>query len=294
MSKIVTALAGELSIRAYCVDTREMVERAREIHHTTPTATAALGRTLTACSMMGFMLKNEGDSVTLKISGDGPLGNLIAVSDYKGFVRGYVAHPEAELPLNTVGKLDVGGAVGRGSLTVIKDLQLKEPYVGQVELVSGEIAEDVTNYFAASEQVPTVCSLGVLVDRDWSVKSAGGYILQLLPYTPDAIIDRLEANLRTIRPISSMLDEGMTCQDILREVLAGFDDIEFIDEREIGYRCQCSRERVERAIISLGRTEIQKMIEEQGEAEITCQFCDQVYRLSREDLTGLLQRASRA
>lgn len=289
---IVTALAGDLAIRAYCVDTRGMVERAREIHHTTPTATAALGRTLTACSMMGFMLKGENDSVTLKINGDGPLGTILTVSDYKGFTRGYVQNPGAELPLNAAGKLDVGGAVGAGTLTVIKDLNLKEPYVGQIELVTGEIAEDVTNYFAASEQVPTVCSLGVLVDRDQSVRAAGGYILQLLPGTPEATISQLEQNLSTVRPMTTMLDEGMNCEDILKEVLRGF-DIEFVDKREIGYRCQCSRERVERAIISLGKREIRHMIQEQGGAELTCQFCDQVYRLSAEELEALAEKSTR-
>lgn len=289
---IVTALAGDLAIRAYCVDTRGMVERAREIHHTTPTATAALGRTLTACSMMGFMLKGENDSVTLKINGDGPLGTILTVSDYKGFTRGYVQNPGAELPLNAAGKLDVGRAVGAGTLTVIKDLNLKEPYVGQIELVTGEIAEDVTNYFAASEQVPTVCSLGVLVDRDQSVRAAGGYILQLLPGTPEATISQLEQNLSTVRPMTTMLDEGMSCEDVLKEVLRGF-DIEFVDKREIGYRCQCSRERVERAIISLGKQEIRHMIEEQGGAELTCQFCDQVYRLSAEELEALAEKSTR-
>lgn len=289
---IVTALAGDLAIRAYCVDTRGMVERAREIHHTTPTATAALGRTLTACSMMGFMLKGENDSVTLKINGDGPLGTILTVSDYKGFTRGYVQNPGAELPLNAVGKLDVGGAVGAGTLTVIKDLNLKEPYVGQIELVTGEIAEDVTNYFAASEQVPTVCSLGVLVDRDQSVRAAGGYILQLLPGTPESTISQLEQNLSTVRPMTTMLDEGMGCEDILKEVLRGF-DMEFVDKREIGYRCQCSKERVERAIISLGKQEIRHMIAEQGGAELTCQFCDQVYRLSAEELEALAEKSTR-
>lgn len=289
---IVTAITKDLSIRAYCVNTRSMVQRGHDIHNTTPTATAALGRLLTGCSMMGFMMKNEGDSVTLRVQGDGPLGTMVAVSDYKGNVRGYVQNPGAELPLNAKGKLDVGGAVGQGTLTVIKDQQMKEPYAGQIPLVSGEIAEDLTRYFADSEQVPTACALGVLVDRDQSVKEAGGYIIQLLPYTPDEVIDRLEHNLSNIPPVTEMMEQGMTCEDILVKVLEGF-EVEFIDKRELEYRCQCSQERVERAIVSLGKKEIRQMIEEQGQAEITCQFCDKIYRLSKEDLEALLDRATR-
>lgn len=289
---IVTAITKDLSIRAYCVNTRNMVQRGHDIHNTTPTATAALGRLLTGCSMMGFMMKNEGDSVTLRVQGDGPLGTMVAVSDYKGNVRGYVQNPGAELPLNAKGKLDVGGAVGQGTLTVIKDQQMKEPYAGQIPLVSGEIAEDLTRYFADSEQVPTACALGVLVDRDQSVKEAGGYIIQLLPYTPDEVIDRLEHNLSNIPPVTEMMEQGMTCEDILVKVLEGF-EVEFIDKRELEYRCQCSQERVERAIVSLGKKEIRQMIEEQGQAEITCQFCDKIYRLSKEDLEALLDRATR-
>jgi molecular chaperone Hsp33 len=289
---IVTAITKELSIRAYCVNTRSMVQRGHDIHNTTPTATAALGRLLTGCSMMGFMMKNEGDSVTLRVQGDGPLGTMVAVSDYKGNVRGYVQNPGAELPLNAKGKLDVGGAVGQGTLTVIKDQQMKEPYAGQIPLVSGEIAEDLTRYFADSEQVPTACALGVLVDRDQSVKEAGGYIIQLLPYTPDEVIDRLEHNLSNIPPVTEMMEQGMTCEDILVKVLEGF-EVEFIDKRELEYRCQCSQERVERAIVSLGKKEIRQMIEEQGQAEITCQFCDKIYRLSKGDLEALLDRATR-
>ncbi len=293
MDEIIRVIAKNAPVKAMAITGRALTERARQIHKTLPVATAALGRCLMACSMMGDQLKGAGSSVTMRFKGDGPLGSLTAVADDEGNVRGYVQNPAVLLPLKENGKLDVGGAVGRGTLTVIKDLDMKEPYVGMVPLVSGEIAEDVTEYFAVSEQIPTACALGVLVDTDQSVLRAGGYLIQLLPGADDAVIDRVEAGVQALGPVTAaLLEEGMDAEGLLRRALAGF-DLEILERRPVEYRCYCSRERVARALVSMGPGELKSLIEEQGGAELTCQFCDAVYQFSREELTALLERAGR-
>lgn len=267
-----------------------LVERARQIHHTLPTATAALGRTLTATAMMGSQLKVENGSVTIQFKGDGPLGAIVCVGDPDGYVRGYLQNPACDLPLRADGKLDVGGGVGRGYLMVIKDIGLKDPVTGTVALVNGEIAADLTRYFAESEQIPSACALGVLVDTDQSVKCAGGYLVQLMPGIREADIDRLEENLQKAAPVTTMLGQGMTLEQIAETVLDGF-SVEFLQTDEIGYRCACSRGKVERALISMGREELCKMADEQPVSEVTCQFCDKVYSFSSAELQGLLAQA---
>ena len=284
MDEIVRMMTRDGAVKAMAITGRDLTERARQIHKTLPVATAALGRTLMACSMMGDMLKGEDDSLTLRINGGGPLGTITAVSDSSGNVRGYVQNGQVDLPRKGPAKLDVGAAVGRdGYLTVIRDLGLKEPYVGSVALVSGEIAEDLTSYFVESEQIPTACALGVLVDRDQSVLCAGGYILQLLPGADGAIIDRLEEAVGKLGPVTEVLRGGADARALLERLLDGMEP-ELLERSPVTYRCYCSRERVERAIVSMGAKEIQDMIDAQGEAEVTCQFCDQVYRFSREEL----------
>ena len=287
MDEIVRMMTRDGAVKAMAITGRDLTERARQIHKTLPVATAALGRTLMACSMMGDMLKGEDDSLTLRINGGGPLGTITAVSDSSGNVRGYVQDGQVDLPRKGPAKLDVGAAVGRdGYLTVIRDLGLKEPYVGSVALVSGEIAEDLTSYFVESEQIPTACALGVLVDRDQSVLCAGGYILQLLPGADGAVIDRLEEAVGKLGPVTEVLRGGADARALLERLLDGMEP-ELLERSPVTYRCYCSRERVERAIVSMGAKEIQDMIDAQGEAEVTCQFCDQVYRFSREELEAL-------
>ncbi|HJA63809.1 MAG TPA: Hsp33 family molecular chaperone HslO [Candidatus Intestinimonas stercoravium] len=287
MDEIVRMMTRDGAVKAMAITGRDLTERARQIHKTLPVATAALGRTLMACSMMGDMLKGEDDSLTLRINGGGPLGTITAVSDSSGNVRGYVQNGQVDLPRKGPAKLDVGAAVGRdGYLTVIRDLGLKEPYVGSVALVSGEIAEDLTSYFVESEQIPTACALGVLVDRDQSVLCAGGYILQLLPGADGAVIDRLEEAVGKLGPVTEVLRGGADARALLERLLDGMEP-ELLERSPVTYRCYCSRERVERAIVSMGAKEIQDMIDAQGEAEVTCQFCDQVYRFSREELEAL-------
>ena len=287
MDEIVRMMTRDGTVKAMAITGRALTERARQIHKTLPVATAALGRTLMACSMMGDMLKGEDDSLTLRINGGGPLGTITAVSDSSGNVRGYVQNGQVDLPRKGPAKLDVGAAVGRdGYLTVIRDLGLKEPYVGSVALVSGEIAEDLTSYFVESEQIPTACALGVLVDRDQSVLCAGGYILQILPGADGAVIDRLEEAVGKLGPVTEVLRGGADARALLERLLDGMEP-ELLERSPVTYRCYCSRERVERAIVSMGAKEIQDMIDAQGEAEVTCQFCDQVYRFSREELEAL-------
>lgn len=292
--QITVALAANLAVRAYAITAKELVEEARRIHHTTPVATAALGRTLCAASLMGFMLKDESQSLTLRIGGDGPLGTILAVSDFRGNVRGYVQNPGVQLPLREQdGKLDVGRAVGTGSLTVIKDLGMKEPYVGSCNLISGEIAEDITGYYALSEQTATVCALGVLVDRDQTVLQAGGYLLQLMPGTEEEIITEIERNLQATASITTLLQQGMSGEDVLRAVLTGF-DIEILEKQPVAYRCGCTQERVNRALISLGESELLDILNSQGESTIECQFCDKVYHYDQLQLGKLVERASAA
>lgn len=292
MDEIIRMIAKDAPVKAIAITGKSLVERAREIHSTTPVATAALGRALMACSMMGDQLKGEGSSVTLRFKGDGPLGSITAVSDDEGNVRGYVQEPLVILPPRADGKLDVGGALGHeGTLTVIRDLDMKEPYVGTSPLVSGEIAEDVTSYFASSEQIPTACALGVLVDKDGSVLRAGGYLIQLLPGADDGVIDAVERGVRELGAVTTaLMEEGADGETLLRRAL-GYFELELLERHPVSYQCYCSRERVERALISLGPQELRAMIEEQGKAELTCQFCDAVYRFTGDELETLLKKS---
>ena len=287
MDKLVRAITADGMVQAVAVSTRDLTERARQIHTTLPVATAALGRALAAASMMGNALKDGGASLTLQIKGGGPLGTVLAVSDNQGNVRGYVQQPHVDLPLRPDGKLDVGGAVGsEGTLTVIKDLNMKDPYVGSVQLLGGEIAEDLAAYFVESEQIPTACALGVLVDRDHSVKAAGGYIIQLLPGAGEDTIAKVEGGVLAAGAVTALLAGNDDPEALLRRVLSDF-DVEILETCPVAYRCYCSRERVERALISLGAEELEKIVAEQGGCELTCQFCDAVYRYSREELENL-------
>ena len=281
------------SIRVFCAITTDLVEKAREIHSTSRVATAALGRLLTGGAIMGAAgLKQESDSITLQIHADGPLGQIIVVTDCNSKVRGYVQCPKAELPLNDKGKLDVGGAVGNGALCVIRDIGLREPYIGQIPLVSGEIAEDITAYYAQSEQTPSAVALGVLVStEDNHVIAAGGYMIQLLPGADDSMIDKLEENLRHSKPITKMIEEGMSAQDIIFEVTDGFSMMLENKEAEPEYLCKCSRDRMEKALISIGKQELQAIIDEQGEAEMCCHFCNNKYKFNKQQLEELLESA---
>ena len=286
--QIIRVLAKNAPVKASVITARDMVERARQIHRTLPVATAALGRTLMAASMMGNQLKEDNGSVTLRIKGDGPLGGITAVADSAGNARGYVLNPAVDLPLKGPAKLDVGSAVGRdGSLTVIKDLNMKEPYVGTVPLVSGEIAEDITSYFAESEQIPTACALGVLVDVDQSVLCAGGYLIQLLPGADDAAISAIERGIERVGPVTEALRGGLDARGLVERVLSEF-ELEELSAEPVEYRCYCSRDRVTRALISMGREELEALLREQGQAELTCQFCDKVYHYTKEELEALL------
>ena len=293
MDEIIRMMTGDGMVKAVAVTGKDMVERARQIHKTLPVATAALGRTLMAASMMGDMLKEKDGSVTLQIKGGGPLGAITAVSDSRGNPRGYLQNGQVDIPRKYQGKLDVGTAVGSsGSLTVMKDMGLKEPYIGSVQLVSGEIAEDITAYFVESEQVPTACALGVLVDKDQSVAAAGGYLVQLLPGADESVIRRLEESIARLGPVTDALHGGADAVQLLERVLEG-QEPELLERRPVAYKSYCSRERVSRAIISMGKEEMQSLIEEQGGAELTCQFCDKVYRFTKEDLQELLEEATR-
>ena len=284
---IVRATAAGAQIRAFAATTRNLVEEARKAHNTSPVMTAALGRLLTAGAMMGVMLKGEKDLLTLQIRGDGPGRGLTVTADSLGRVKGYPLAADVILPANSQGKLDVSGAMGSGILSVIRDMGMKEPYVGSVGLLWGEIAEDIALYFVESEQIPTACGLGVLVDRDQSVLSAGGYLVQLLPGAGEETAERLEASLRAAGPVTELLKADPDPEALLRAALPGL-ALEVLEKRPIAYRCDCSRERMERALISLGREELRAMIDEQGSAELTCRFCDNVQRFSREELEALL------
>lgn len=286
--QLVRAISKDGFVKAVAVSTRDLTERARQIHHTTPVATAALGRALAAASMLGNALKGDGASVTLQIKGDGPLGTVLAVSDNQGNVRGKVDDPSVELPLRPDGKLDVGAAVGHeGMLTVIRDLNMKEPYVGSVSLLGGEIAEDLAAYFVESEQIPTACGLGVLIDRDRSVLTAGGYLIQLLPGAGEEIISKVEGGILAAGSVTALLKENGDPESLLRRVMPDF-ELEILEKSPVEYRCYCSRERMERALISLGPEELRNLIDEQGSAELTCRFCDSVQTFSREELEELL------
>ena len=288
--QILRAMTTDGWVKAVAINSRAIVERARTIHNTTPTATAALGRALTACAMLGNMQKIENSSVTLQIKGGGPLGTVLAVSDAEGNVRGYVQNPHITPLEKYAGKLDVGAAVGtNGLLTVIRDLQMKEPYVGSVELVSGEIGDDVTAYLVQSEQCPSACGLGVLIDVDHSVRAAGGFILQLLPGAPDAVIDRLEAGIAAAGSVTAMLDAGLSLREMLCKVTGGM-ELEFFEPTAVSYRCYCTRDRVEATLVSLGREELTKIAEEGKDVQVECQFCDTEYKFSPGDVRDLLAR----
>ncbi len=276
-------------VKVVAIRSTEMVSRGAQIQGTTPNATAAFGRALTAASMMGNMQKVEHGSMTLQIRGDGPIGSIVCVSDPTGNVRGYVVNPKVPLVEKYPGKLDVGATVGNGSLTVIRDLQMKEPYVGSVQLVSGEIGDDVTAYFAQSEQTPTACALGVLVDKDMSVKVAGGYLLQLLPGAPEETIDILEKGIQRAGAVTAMLEKGMTPEDILGAVVGDL-GVVFMETTEVSYKCYCSRERVTDALISLGRKELAEIRDEKKTFPVECQFCDTVYSFTPEDISELLEK----
>ena len=288
--QILRAMSTDGFVKAVAINSKSIVERARTIHDTTPTATAALGRVLSACAMLGNMQKIENGSVTLQIKGGGPLGTILAVSDAVGNVRGYVQNPHITLLEKYAGKLDVGAAVGTdGMLTVIRDLQMKEPYVGSVELVSGEIGDDVTAYLVQSEQCPSACGLGVLVDTDHSVRVAGGFILQLLPGAPDSVIDKLEAGIAAAGSVTAMLDAGLSLQELLTRVTGGM-ELEFFEPTPVEYRCYCTRERVEATLISLGRDELTQIAEEGKDVRVECQFCDTPYVFTPDDVRSILTR----
>lgn len=287
---IIRASAADNQIRAFAATTKEMVEYARNIHQTSPVATAALGRLLTAGAMMGSMMKGDKDLLTLQIKGSGPIGGLTVTADSRGMVKGYVYHPEVMLPPNEKKKLDVGGALGAGILSVIKDLGLKEPYVGQTHLVSGEIAEDLTYYFATSEQVPSVVALGVLMNKENTVRRAGGFILQLMPFAEDTIIEQLEKKVNELTSITSLLDQDMTPEMILEYILGDF-GLEILDKLPTAFECNCTKERVEKAIASIGHKDIQEMIEDNEPIEVNCHFCNKHYHYSIEDLKGIIERS---
>ena len=286
--QLVRAISKDGFVKAVAVSTRDLTERARQIHKTLPVATAALGRTLAAASMMGNALKGDGASVTLQIKGGGPLGKILAVSDNEVNVRGTVDNPAVDIPLRPDGKLDVGSSVGcDGTLTVIRDLNMKEPYVGSVGLLGGEIAEDLAAYFVESEQIPTACGLGVLVDRDQSVLAAGGSLIQLLPGAGEDVISKVEGGVMAAGSVTGLLRENDDPEAILRKVLSDF-DLDILEKSPVEYRCYCSRERMERALISLGPQQLESLIEEQGSAELRCQFCDNVQTFTRQQLEALL------
>jgi len=280
---IVRATAADHQLRAFAVTSRDIVEKAREIHNTSPVATAAIGRLLTAASMMGSMMKGEKDVLTLQIECGGPIGGITVTADSNADVKGYVNNPNVILPPNAQGKLDVSGALGPGFLNVIKDIGLREPYNGQTHLVSGEIAEDLTYYFATSEQVPSSVGLGVLMDKDNYVRQAGGFIIQVMPDTDDEVIDKLEARLGEVHSVTDMLDKGMTPEDILGYVLDGM-DVEILETIPTQYKCNCSVERVSKAIASIGKKDLQEMIDDGKPIEVNCQFCGSHYKFDTEQL----------
>ncbi len=287
---MVRATGAGAQIRAFACTTKGVVEAARQAHNTSPVVTAALGRLLSAGVMMGGMQKGEEDLVTLQIKGDGPVGGLLVTADSKGGVKGYANVPDVILPANALGKLDVAGAVGQGSLSVIKDMGLKEPYVGQTLLQTSEIAEDLTYYFAASEQVPSSVGLGVLMERDNQVRQAGGFIVQLMPFAEEAVIRRLEQNLGKITSVTALLDQGNTPEQMLEQILEGL-ECELTDTTPVSFSCNCSKERIEKVLISLGKKEIQDMIDEGQEIQVNCHFCNTNYEFSVEELKAIYRKS---
>ena len=290
---IVRATAANNQIRAFAATTKELVETARAAHNTSPVATAALGRLLTAGSMMGVMMKGEKDILTLQIKAGGPLEGITVTADSKGNVKGYVGNPNVILHANDKGKLDVAGAVGVGFMNVIKDMGMKEPYVGQTVLQTSEIAEDLTYYFATSEQVPSSVGLGVLMEKDNTVKQAGGFIIQLMPFTDDEVINKLEENLKKVTSVTSLLEEGHTPESLLKLILDGF-DVEIMETVTTQFHCNCSKERVEKALISVGKKEIKEMIDDGKEIELNCHFCNKNYIFTVDELKSILKRCTRA
>lgn len=291
MGKVVRTISEDASVVATAIDALDIVSEIERIHRTSAVVTAALGRLSIAASLMGMGLKGEDDTLTLRVNGGGPTGALIAVSDSRGNVKSYCCNPIVELPLNPKGKLDVGSAVGKdGTLSVVKDLGLKEPYVGQIPLVSGEIGDDIASYFAVSEQIPTVCGLGVLVNPDLTVKAAGGYLIQLLPYAPESCIDIIEKNINTLPSVTQMLSSGVTAEEMAMKTLDGLKP-NVLDELTAKYRCDCSQERVENAIVSVGKSTLEEMIADNKDEEVCCHFCGKKYIFTPQQLKKLLERA---
>ena len=289
MGRIVRTISADASVVCSAIDGKDIVGEIERIHKTSAVVTAALGRLALGASLMGFGLKGEKDSITLRINGGGPAGTLIAVSDSFGNVKAYVQNPVVEIPLNELGKLDVRGAVGTdGVLSVVKDLGLKEPYVGQVPIVSGEIAEDITNYLATSEQVPSVCALGVLVNPDLTVCQAGGFLIEVLPFANDEVIDIIENNIKSMQSVTGMLNKGMTCEEIALKALDGLNP-NVLDDFKVEYRCDCSRERVKTALASLGEKELSEMAENEN-TEVLCHFCGKAYNFSKQEIEEMIKR----
>ena len=290
MGKLYRVISKDGSAFASVLDAKEFISEIEKIHKTSAVVTAGLGRLTIGASLMGYMLKGQDDSITLRVDADGPTGQLVAVSDSKGNVKSYVTNPVVEIPLNSQGKLDVGSAIGHnGTLSVVKDLGLKEPYVGVTPLVSGEIAEDIASYYATSEQIPTVCSLGVLVNPDLSVKSAGGFLIQLLPFADEKCIDIIEKNLKNIRPISAMLADGISPEEIADMLMDGLNP-EPLDSANPVYKCDCSRERTEKVLISLGKQELQSIIDDGKDISISCHFCGKEYNFTTEEVGKLIEK----
>ena len=289
MDKLTKAVTKDGFMRIYFANCRETVEKAREYHNLSPLASAVLGRTLVSGHLLGAMLKNEEATVTIQVKGGGPAGIILAVADAKGGVKGYIENPMVDLPLNRVGKLDVGGAVGKnGFLSVIRDLKMKEPYIGQVPLQTGEIGDDMAFYFAQSEQVPSVVALGVLVDKDLSVKASGGFIVQVMPDCDEFSLARLEKSIQGLKSVTALLEDGMSSEDIIKYIMEGF-EIDILERKEVGYKCDCSRDRTYRAIKSLGKDEIKAILEEDGRAEVNCHFCSKSYLFGEEELKSMIE-----
>lgn len=288
---IVRATAANSQIRAFAITSKDLVEKARQAHNTSPVATAALGRLLTAGSMMGIMMKGDKDILTLQVKAGGPLGGITVTADANGNVKGYVRNPEVIIPANSKGKLDVATAVGVGFMNVIKDMGLKEPYVGQTVLQTSEIAEDLTYYFATSEQVPSSVGLGVLMEHNNTVKQAGGFIVQLMPFAEDEVISKLEANLKEITSVTKLLDDGMTPEMILEKILGNFDDLEIRDTVPTKFHCNCNKDRIEKVIISVGKKDIKEMIDDGEEIEVNCHFCNTNYKFSVDELKDILKKS---